>query len=108
MPSPTPSQQAAYLRRLLRRGELEILDPATGQPQAALVGVVGGTIQLVPTARFDTDAEARAVKDPEWERPQAVQQRWLWILHQLRATLAVEEAEALVRAVLSERQRPRT
>ena len=37
MTGPTPRQQAGYLRRLLRRGEVLVLDPRTGRPLPVIV-----------------------------------------------------------------------
>jgi len=92
MTGPTPRQQAGYLRRLLRRGEVVVLDPRSGHPLPVIVELHGDAIQLVPIA------QAHDQDDP-------IQQdalRWAGLLARLRRTLALEDAEDLADAVEAE------
>jgi len=89
MIGPTPRQQAGYLRRLLRRGEIEVSDPHTGRALPVLVELCGEVIRLVPIAPEDD-----AIQDlPE----DAL--RWAAVIARLRRVLPLEEAEALADAV---------
>ena len=94
MNSPTPRQQAGYLRRLLRRGELRVIDPATGHRVPALVEVRRKLIYLMPVLDMA-------------ERPDASQsaevQRWSAIHGRLRDCMSLDEAEELLEAIELER-----
>jgi hypothetical protein len=84
---PTPRQNASYLRRLLQRGEIEVVDPATYQTIPTMIEVRGSRVLLMP---FAPDASAA---------PSAEECEWARLLERLRKAVALEDAEALVRAV---------
>ena len=92
MIGPTPRQQAGYLRRLLRRGEIEVTDPRTGRALPVVVELCGEVIRLVPLS-----AEDEVVEDLPEESL-----RWAALIARLRRALPLEEAEALVDAVEAE------
>ncbi len=95
MQTPTPRQQAGYLRRLLRRGEIEVVDPISGRALPALVELRGPTVRIVPSLHepgLGAD-EARADR------------RWLHLLRRLRDSISLDEAEELVEAVEVERSK---
>jgi hypothetical protein len=92
MIGPTPRQQAGYLRRLLRRGEIEVADPRTGHALPVIVELYGDVIRLVPVA-------------PDEDGIQNIPQealRWAGLLARLRRALSLEDAEALAEAVEAE------
>ena len=97
MSSPTLRQQAGYLRRLLRRREIEIVDPATGRPVPVLVELQSDVIRLLPM-----------LESPKSEPPvvdlslsdEAL--RWANLLARLRVLLPIAQAEELVSAVEAE------
>jgi len=86
MEGPTPRQQAGYLRRLLRRGDLQVIDPRSGAPLPASVEVDGPLVRLMP---------ALASAGP-------TEQGWSELLDRLRKAVSLQEAEELVRAVEAE------
>ena len=90
MNEPTPRQQAGYLRRLLRRGAVQVIDPRSGTPLPTGVELEGEVVHLVP-----------ALGGP----PEPVEQRWASVLERLRKTMSLPEAEELVAAVEAERSR---
>jgi len=92
MTGPTPRQQAGYLRRLLRRGEIRVLDPKTGRPLPVMIELHGDVIQLIPLAES---------REQDGEAPDAAL-RWAGVLARLRRALALEDAESLADAVESE------
>lgn len=94
MDAPTPRQQAGYLRRLLRRGELEVLDPMTGGRTEAMVEVCDKNIRILPLPA----ASSGLAMD---------ERRWRDLERRLRAALDLEAAEELVRAVELENARER-
>ncbi len=95
MNGPTPRQQAGYLRRLLRRGEVVVRDLRTGRALPVIVELHGEVIQLVPIAEAsDTDSAS----------PQDTL-RWAGVLSRLRRALALEDAEDLADAVEAEASR---
>lgn len=97
MSGPTPRQQAGYLRRLLRRGEIEVLDPGSGRALAVIVELQGDVIRLVPEPRspeLETEISADAL-------------RWAGVLARLRSLLSLAEAEDLVDLLQSEAGRGR-
>ncbi len=89
MISPTPRQQAGYLRRLVRRGELQIVDPKTGHPVQALIEIDGDTVRLTPVI-------PRQISDLEEMRSSS---GWNALMERLRATTSFEEAEEIICAV---------
>jgi len=93
MNEPTPRQQAGYLRRLLRRGAIEVVDPRSGSPLPTAVELAGDVIHLLPTlggiAR-ELDADG---------------QRWERVLERLRKAISLDAAEELASAVEEERSR---
>jgi hypothetical protein len=92
MVEPTPRQQAGYLRRLLRRGAIAVIDPHSGAVLPTAVEIEGDVIQLLPTRGVS------AANDP-------AAQRWELVLERLRKALTLAEAEELVSAVEDERSR---
>ena len=94
MTGPSPRQHAVFLKRLLRRGEIEIVDPSSGRPVPALVSLSGRTIRIIPSPErlFNT---ARTEGRHE--------SRWQLLFARLRESVTLEEAEELIRAVEYER-----
>jgi hypothetical protein len=92
---PTPRQNASYLRRLLQRGEIEVVDPATYQPLPAMIEVRGSRVLLLPFGPDTSDA------------PTAEEREWSYLLERLRKAIDLEEAGELVRAVEIEAARHR-
>ena len=92
MTGPTPRQQAGYLRRLLRRGEILVLDPRTGRPLPVIVELHGEVIHLLPMAE-SKDGEIPLSEDAL---------RWAGVLARLRRALEADAAEDLVDAVEAE------
>ena len=92
MIGPTPRQQAGYLRRLLRRGEIEVADPRTGEAVPVMVELCGDLIRLVPIPDDDSGAT---------EIPQDAL-RWAGVLARLRSALSLDAAEELAEAVEAE------
>jgi hypothetical protein len=92
MTGPTPRQQAGYLRRLLRRGEIEVLDPRSGRVLPVIVELHGEVVRLVPIAEPE-DQQSRVPEDAL---------RWAGVLARLRRALALDDAEDLADAVETE------
>jgi len=92
MTGPTPRQQAGYLRRLLRRGEIEVCDPRTGRALPVLVELCGDSIRLVPVPPAGDGVD---------EIPLDAL-RWASVMARLRRTLSLDDAEALIEAVEAE------
>lgn len=92
MTGPTPRQQAGYLRRLLRRGEVLVLDPRSGRPLPVIVELHGDVIHLLPMA------EAKESEIPLSEEAL----RWAAVVARLRRALEVDAAEDLADAVEAE------
>jgi hypothetical protein len=90
MGEPTPRQQAGYLRRLLRRGVLVVIDPHSGSPAAVSVELEDDCVRLLPSL-----APGTAPEDPE-------ERRWAELLDRLRRRIGLREAEELVCAVEAE------
>ena len=97
MQGPTPRQQAGYLRRLLRRGALEILDPSSYQPLPVTVELHGQVVRILPLLRGRTE---RAALPP-------LEQRWNQVMRRMRSALTLEEAEELAAAVEIENAKAR-
>jgi hypothetical protein len=89
MQGPTPRQQAGYLRRLLRRGALEILDPSSRQPLPVTVELHGQVVRILPLLG---GRQGPAALPPG-------EQRWFRVLNRLRSAMTLEEAEQLATAV---------
>lgn len=98
MTEPSPRQQAGYLKRLLRRGEIEIVDSSSGRPVSALVSLSGRTIRITPSPERLFESTTTEGGD---------ESRWQLLLGQLRESVTLEEAEELIRAVHYERRRKR-
>ncbi len=98
MTGPSPRQQAGYIKRLLRRGELEVIDPISGRSVAALVSLMGRTIRIIPSPEHLFDGSKSDADDKD---------RWSVMLGRLRDSLTLEEAEELLRAVEYERRQER-
>ncbi len=94
MNEPTPRQQAGYLKRLLRRGEIEVVDPLSGRAVPALVSLYGRTIRITP-------APERLFENPKPEVED--ESRWSLLFERLRQSVTLEEARELVRAIEHER-----
>ncbi len=92
MTGPTPRQQAGYLRRILRRGEIRVLDPRSGRPLPVIIELHGDVIHLVPIAE---------PPDQDGQIPQDAL-RWAGVLARLRRALSIEDAEDLADAVEAE------
>ncbi len=92
MTGPTPRQQAGYLRRLLRRGEVLVLDPRSGRPLPVIVELHGEVIHLLPMAE-GKEGEIPLSEDAL---------RWAAVVARLRRALEVDAAEDLVDAVEAE------
>lgn len=92
MTGPTPRQQAGYLRRLLRRGEIIVLDPRSGRPLPVIVELHGEVIHLVPLAEAKDD-DGVVSEDAL---------RWAGVMSRLRRALELEDAEDLADAVEAE------
>ncbi len=98
MTGPSPRQQAGYLKRLLRRGEIEIVDPSSGRPVPALVSLSGRTIRIIPSPeRLFNTARTEGRHESRWQR----------LFGRLRESVTLEEAEELIRAVAYERRNKR-
>lgn len=91
MNEPTPRQQAGYLRRLLRRGAIEVVDPRSGAPLPAAVELAGDVVQILPA--LGGPARELDPEGPRWDR----------VLERLRKVLSLEDAEELASAVEQER-----
>ena len=94
MSTPTPRQQAGYLRRLLRRGEIEIIDPSSGRAVPVLVELQADVIRLVPM--FESPKGETPIVDVPLSDEAA---RWATVLARLRGALPLAQAEELVAAV---------
>lgn len=92
MTGPTPRQQAGYLRRLLRRGEVVVRDVRSGRALPVIVELQGDVISLLPIPE---------AADPAGAVPQDAL-RWAGVMSRLRRALALEDAEDLVDAVEAE------
>jgi hypothetical protein len=92
MTGPTPRQQAGYLRRLLRRGEIKVLDPRSGRPLPVIIELHDDVIHLVPIAE-PTDQDGQLPQDAL---------RWAGVLARFRRVLALEDAEDLADAIEAE------
>jgi len=97
MSAPTPRQQAGYLRRLLRRGEIEIVDPTTRRATPVLVELHGEVIRLIPMLE-SPKVEVSVAELPSDEEAR----RWSELAARLRRAIALAQAEELVAAVESE------
>lgn len=94
MQAPSARQQAGYLRRLIRRGEVRVINPTTGKPVPALIELRDGVIRLVPVLALAAPA------DPDRTREEL---RWAAIQRRMRSCISLVEAEELVDAVETER-----
>jgi hypothetical protein len=99
MSTPSPRQQAGYLRRLIRRGEIEVLDPNTGRPTSVLVELQGEVIRLVPLLESLKAETPVVIEDLELDSDTL---RWASVMARLRAALTLAQAEELVGAVEAE------
>jgi hypothetical protein len=93
MIGPTPRQQAGYLRRLLRRGEIEVVDPRTDRALPVIVELCGEVIRLVPVPPESGDGHEDIPQDAL---------RWAGVLARLRRALSLDDAEELIEAVEAE------
>lgn len=97
MPAPTPRQQAGYLRRLLRRREIEVIDPSSGRAVPVLIELQADVIRLLPMLE-SPKAEPPVVDVPLSDDAL----RWANLLARLRGALPLAQAEELVSAVEAE------
>lgn len=100
MPSPTPRQQAGYLRRLMRRGEIELIDPATGRPAPALIEIHGDVIRIVPM--LESPKAEVGVTDLAFSEDGA---RFAGIVARMRRALTLEQLEEIAAEVERELSR---
>jgi hypothetical protein len=100
MSSPTPRQQAGYLRRLLRRGEIEVADPSSGRPLPAIVELHGDVIRIVPMLE-SPKAEVQVTDLAFTEDAQAFSA----VVARLRRALTLEQIEEIAAAVEAELSR---
>jgi hypothetical protein len=100
MTTPSPRQQAGYLRRLLRRGEIEVVDPASGSAVPVMVELRADVIRLVPMLESPkSDVAAVAPEEPPFD---ADAPRWAELGERLRRVVSLAHAEELVAAVEAE------
>jgi len=97
MSAPTPRQQAGYLRRLLRRGEIEVVDPASSRAVPVIVELRSEVIRLIPM--LESPKSEVAVAELPFDDETA---RWTELTRRLRNAVALAQAEELVAAVESE------
>jgi hypothetical protein len=95
MNGPTPRQQAGYLKRLLRRGEIEIVDPLSGRAVPVLVSLHGRTIRLTPSPERLFETVKPDVED---------ESGWHLLFERIRQSVTLEEARELVQAIEHERR----
>ena len=103
MSAPTTRQQAGYLRRLLRRREIEVVDPSTGRAVPVLVELQSDVIRLLPmfeSPKSDPPVVDLALSDDAL--------RWANLLARLRGVLPLAQAVELVSAVEAEAKAART
>src|SRR5262249_2427660 len=100
MSSPTPRQQAGYLRRLLRRGEIEVSDPSSGRVLPAIVELHGDVIRIVPMVE-SPKAEVRGPDLAFTDHARAFSA----VGARLRRALTLEQIEELASAVEAELSR---
>ncbi len=96
MSAPTPRQQAGYLRRMLRRGEIRVVDPATGRRVPALVELHGQVIRLIPLLDSAENVTSGAQEDAP---PSHQALRWSAVQARLRKCMTLADAEVLLAAV---------
>src|SRR5262249_59478650 len=99
MPPPTRRQQDGDLRRLLRGGEIEDVDPSTGRAVPVLIELQSDVIRLLPmfeSPKGDPPVVDLALSDDAL--------RWANLLARLRGALPLAQAEELVSAVEAEVQ----
>jgi len=97
MPTPTPRQQAGYLRRLLRRGEIEVVDPATGRAAPVIVELKGEQIRIVPM--FESPKAELGVNDLAFSEDGAA---FANVVARLRRALTLEQLEEIASAIETE------
>ncbi|HTO71102.1 MAG TPA: hypothetical protein VMR31_14670 [Myxococcota bacterium] len=97
MSSPSPRQQAGYLRRLLFRGEIEVIDPATGRAAPVVVELHADVIRLLPM--LESPKVAVAVDELPFDDDTAA---WTELAVRLRRAVSLAQAEELVSAVETE------
>jgi hypothetical protein len=102
MPSPTPRQQAGYLRRLMRRGEIELIDPATGRAAPAMIEIHGDVIRIVPM--FESPKVEVGVTDVPFADDGPA---FASVVARLRNALTLEQLEEFAAAVETEAGRAR-
>jgi hypothetical protein len=99
MSGPTPRQQAGYLRRLIRRGEVEVIDPTSGKPTSVIVELQGEVIRLVPLLESLKHETSLSVEELTLDGDAL---RWASVMGRLRGALSLEQAEELAAAVEAE------
>ena len=100
MSSPTPRQQAGYLRRLLRRGEIEVADPSTGRALPAIIELHGAVLRIVPMLE-SPKAEVRVTDAAFTDDARAFSD----VVTRLRRALTLEQLEEIAAAVEAELSR---
>jgi hypothetical protein len=97
MSAPSTRQQAGYLRRLMRRGEIEIIDPATGRAVSAAVELRTDVIRIVPMLE-SPKAEVAVSELPFTDDAAA----FAAVVARLRRALTLEQIEEIAAAVETE------
>jgi len=97
MSAPSPRQQAGYLRRLMRRGEIEIVDPTTGRAVPAVVELRADVIRIVPM--LESPKAEIAVTDLAFTDDSAA---FAAVVARLRRALSLEQIEEIAAAVETE------
>ncbi|HKC50040.1 MAG TPA: hypothetical protein VKF60_04550 [Myxococcota bacterium] len=100
MPSPSLRQQAGYLRRLLRRGEIEIVDPGTGRAAQAIVELQADVIRIVPM--LESPKVEVGVTDLAFADDASA---FASIVARLRRALTLEQLEEIAAAIETELRR---
>jgi hypothetical protein len=100
MSTPTPRQQAGYLRRLLRRGEIEVVDPATQRAVPAVIELSGDVIRIVPM--LESQKAELPVTDLAFADDAPA---FAAIVTRLRRALTLEQLEEIAAAVEVELRR---
>jgi len=100
MSSPTPRQQAGYLRRLMRRGEIEVVDPSSGRPIQAILELHADVIRIVPM--LESPKNDLGVTDSAFSEDAPA---FAAVVARLRRALTLEQIEEIVTAVEAELNR---
>lgn len=100
MSAPTPRQQAGYLRRLIRRGEIEVVDPSTGRAIPAMIELHADVIRIVPM--LESPKADVQIADIAFSDDAAA---FAAVVARLRRALTLEQIEEIAAAVEAEANR---